>query len=168
LGSMQGLWDAGSDEGTERRDALGWQQGVMLRLGWWLTTEARRLGLGSTGSAVKDWLRQLKGRRSVASRRRGGEQWLVGYVARRRNDHPAAYGAPRGVTPEPRQRQRNGGCCLAGVGVWPRHRRLERKRRRGSGRPRPLLKRSWRGGSAVGVLAWGRSTRQRGWGGVPT
>jgi hypothetical protein len=98
-------------------------------------------------------LRQLEGRRGVASRQRCGERWLVKYVARRGNDHPTAAavcGAPGGMTPEPRQRQRHTGCCLAGVGAWPRHRRPERKRRRDGGRPRPLLKRSRQRGAVVG------------------
>jgi hypothetical protein len=67
---MQGLGDVGSDEGTERRDSLGWpQHGVTLRLGRQLMTEARWSGLGSTGSAVEDWLRQLEGPCGVASQR---------------------------------------------------------------------------------------------------
>jgi hypothetical protein len=93
------------------------------------TMVARRPGHGLTGSTVEDWLRQLEGWRDVASQRRGGGWWVVGCVAQRGNDHPAAVAcsAPGGMVPEPRQRQRHGGCCLAGVGAWPQHRRLERK-----------------------------------------
>jgi hypothetical protein len=42
-----------------------------------------------------------------------------------------------------------------------------RERRRGGGRPRPLLNRSRQGEATVGLLAWGRATRRRGWGGAP-
>jgi hypothetical protein len=83
LGSTQGVGDAGSDEGTERRDALRWpQHGVTPRLGRRLTTEARWLGLGSTGSAVEGWLRQLEGWR-------GRERWLVGETTTRRRRRAA-------------------------------------------------------------------------------
>jgi hypothetical protein len=57
-------------------------------------------------------------------------------------------------------------CCLAGVGAWPRHRRLERKeaRRRSTA---ASFKAVTARGAMVEVLAWGRATRQRGWGGAP-
>jgi hypothetical protein len=48
-----------------------------------LTTEVWRSGLGSTCSVVEDRRRQLEGRR-------GREWWLIRYVARQGNCHPAA------------------------------------------------------------------------------
>jgi hypothetical protein len=107
--------------------------------------EARRPGLGSMGSAVEDRWRQLEGRCDVASRRCSGERWLVGYVARQGNGHPAACGAEGATLREARHQNlgsskgMEGAACLAlelGLG----HRRLERKRRHGGGRPWTLLK----------------------------
>jgi hypothetical protein len=48
----------------------------------WPAAEARWLGLGSTGSAVEGWLRQLEGWR-------GGERWLVGETTTRRRRRAA-------------------------------------------------------------------------------
>jgi hypothetical protein len=64
---------------------------------------------------------------------------------------------------EPRQRRwcRRAAWPALVLGLGTRDRR---ERRCDGGRPRPLLKRSLRGEV---VLAWGRATRRRGWGGVP-